>query len=323
VKRNFLAWLAAIATAAVALPLRAEAQSFPDKPIRVVVPYAAGGSTDNMARVMQEPLQKMLGQPVIIDNKAGASGVLAAREVIRSRPDGYTLFFVNNGNLAVVPFVQKDANYDGAKDFTPIALVSSAPMVAVVPAVLPVTDLRSFVEYAKKNHVNYASAGVGSFGHLASELFANKAGLKLTHVPYKGQGPTTTAVISNEVQLLITTPSSTMNEFIANKRLKLLAVTSPEPSPLEPGTPTVASVYPGYAAESWFAIVGPAGMPADVVARLHEAITKTVQMPDIQQKFASFGVIPKTATPQKVGQMTAEEITRWTPVIRDNNIRAD
>ena len=322
-KRNFLAWLAAIATVAVALPLRAEAQSFPDKPIRVVVPYAAGGSTDNMARVMQEPLQKMLGQPVIIDNKAGASGVLAAREVIRSRPDGYTLFFVNNGNLAVVPFVQKDANYDGAKDFTPIALVSSAPMVAVVPAVLPVTDLRSFVEYAKKNHVNYASAGVGSFGHLASELFANKAGLKLTHVPYKGQGPTTTAVISNEVQLLITTPSSTMNEFIANKRLKLLAVTSPEPSPLEPGTPTVASVYPGYAAESWFAIVGPAGMPADVVARLHEAITKTVQMPDIQQKFASFGVIPKTATPQKVGQMTAEEITRWTPVIRDNNIRAD
>jgi tripartite-type tricarboxylate transporter receptor subunit TctC len=243
--------------------------------------------------------------------------------VIRSRPDGYTLFFFNNGNLAVVPFVQKDANYDGAKDFTPIALVSSAPMVAVVPAVLPVTDLRSFVEYAKKNHVNYASAGVGSFGHLASELFANKAGLKLTHVPYKGQGPTTTAVISNEVQLLITTPSSTMNEFIANKRLKLLAVTSPEPSPLEPGTPTVASVYPGYAAESWFAIVGPAGMPADVVARLHEAITKTVQMPDIQQKFASFGVIPKTATPQKVGQMTAEEITRWTPVIRDNNIRAD
>ena len=301
----------------------AASAAFPDKPIRVVVPYAAGGSTDNMARVMQEPLQKMLGQPVIIDNKAGASGVLAAREVIRSRPDGYTLFFVNNGNLAVVPFVQKDANYDGAKDFTPIALVSSAPMVAVVPAVLPVTDLRSFVEYAKKNHVNYASAGVGSFGHLASELFANKAGLKLTHVPYKGQGPTTTAVISNEVQLLITTPSSTMNEFIANKRLKLLAVTSPEPSPLEPGTPTVASVYPGYAAESWFAIVGPAGMPADVVARLHEAITKTVQMPDIQQKFASFGVIPKTATPQKVGQMTAEEITRWTPVIRDNNIRAD
>src|SRR5205085_5384759 len=133
----------------------------------------------------------------------------------------------------------------------------------------------------------YASAGVGSFGHLATELFANKAGLKLTHVPYKGQAPTTSAVIANEVQLLITTPSSTMNEFIAQKRLQLLAVTSPEPSPLEPGTPTVASVYPGYAAESWFAIIGPAGMPGDVVAKLHDAIGKTLQISDLQQKFAS------------------------------------
>jgi tripartite-type tricarboxylate transporter receptor subunit TctC len=315
--------LKVLAAAALAAPLACLAQAFPDKPIRIVVPYAAGGSTDNMARVMQEPLQKMLGQPVIIDNKAGASGAIAAREVIRSKPDGYTLFFVNNGNLAVTPYVSKDANYDGAKDFTPIALVSSAPMVAVVPAALPVSDLRGFVEYAKKTPVTYASAGVGSFGQLATELFANKAGLKMTHIPYKGQAPTTNAVISGEVQLLITTPSAAMNEFIANKRLKLLGVTSPEPSPLEPGTPTIASVFPGYAAESWFAIIGPAGMPADIVAKLNDAIGKTLQIPDVQQKFASFGVIPKTATPQKVGQMTAEEIARWVPVIRENNIRAD
>jgi tripartite-type tricarboxylate transporter receptor subunit TctC len=243
--------------------------------------------------------------------------------VVRSKPDGYTLFFVNNGNLAVVPFVQKDANYDGIKDFTPIALVSSAPMVAVVPAALPVSDLRGFVDYAKKNPVAYASAGVGSFGQLASELFANTAGIKMTHVPYKGQAPTTTAIIANEVQLLITTPSAAMNEFIAQKRLKLLAVTSPEPSPLEPGAPTIASVYPGYAAESWFAIVGPAGMPADVVAKLNDAITKTLQTPDMRQKFAGFGVIPRTATAKRVAEMTAEEVARWTPVIRDNNIRSE
>ena len=323
-KQIFLGALgAALAAAALSLPVATNAESYPERPIRIVVPYAAGGSTDNMARVMQDPLQKLLGQTIIIDNKPGASGIIAAREVIRSKPDGYTLFFVNNGNLAVTPFVTKDANYDGVKDFTPIALVSSAPMVAVVPAALPVTDLRSFVEYAKKNHVNYASAGVGSFGQLATELFANKAGLKMTHVPYKGQAPTTSAVIAGEVQLLITTPSATMNEYIAGKRLKLLAVTSAEPSPLEPGTPTVASVYPGYVAESWFAVIGPAGMPAEIVAKLHDAIDKTVQMPEIQQKFASFGVIPKTATSQKLGQMTAEEIARWAPVIRDNNIRAD
>ncbi|HEX2539686.1 MAG TPA: tripartite tricarboxylate transporter substrate binding protein [Caldimonas sp.] len=319
-KRTFLAWLGA---AALALPGAALAQSFPDKPIRLVVPYAAGGSTDNMARTMQEPLQKLLGQAVIIENKAGASGVLAAREVIRSKPDGYTLFFVNNGNLAVTPYVAKDANYDAARDFTPIALVSSAPMVAVVPAALPVSDLRGFVEYAKKNPVAYASAGIGSFGQLSTELFANKAGVKMTHIPYKGQAPTTTAVIAGEVQLLITTPSAAMNEFIANKRLKLLGVGSTEPSPLAPGTPTIGSVFPGYSAESWFAIVGPAGMPADIVARLNDAIGKTLQIAEVQQKFATFGVIPKTATPQKLAQMTTEEIARWTPVIRDNNIRAD
>jgi tripartite-type tricarboxylate transporter receptor subunit TctC len=126
----------------IAWPLGAAAQTFPDRPIRLVIPYAAGGSTDNMARVLQEPLQKALGQSVIVDNKAGAGGALAAREVMRAKPDGYTLFFVNNGNLAVVPFVQKDANYDGQKDFTSVALVSSAPMVAVIPAALPVTDLK-------------------------------------------------------------------------------------------------------------------------------------------------------------------------------------
>lgn len=312
-----------LAAAVLAAPLAAFAQAFPSQPIHLVIPYAPGGSTDNMARVMQEPLQKALGQPVIIDNRPGAGGAIAAREVIRAKPDGYTLFFVNNGNLAVVPFVQKDANYDGIKDFSPIALVSSAPMVAVVPAALPVTDLHGFVEYARKNHVAYASAGIGSFGQLATELLAQKAGVKMTHIPYKGQGPTTNAVIAGEVQLLVTTPSSAMNEFIKQKRLKLLAVTSAEPSPLEPGAPTIASVFPGYAAESWFAIVGPAGMPADVVARLNVAITQAVLNPDVQQKFAGFGVVPKTASAQTLAEMTAAEVARWQPVIKDNNIRSE
>ena len=321
-RRGALLASAAVA-ASLAWPLSALAQAFPDRPLRLVLPYAAGGPPDIKARVLQEPLQKALGQPIIVDNKPGAGGAIAAREVIRAKPDGYTLFFVNNGNLAVVPYVQRDANYDGVKDFTSIALVSSAPMVAVVPASLPVNDLRGFIEYAKKNPVSYASAGVGSFGQLASELLAAKAGVKMTHIPYKGQGPTTTAVIAGEVQLLVTTPSGAMNDFIAQKRLKLLAVTSPEPSPLEPGTPTIASVYPGYAAESWFAIVGPAGMSAEVVARLNDAITRALQMPDIQQKFATFGVIPRTASAKKVAEMTIEEVARWAPVIRDNNIKSD
>ena len=161
IKKRFGPLLAALLCLAGA---RADAQGWPAKqPIRLVIPYAAGGTTDAMARVMQEPLQKLLGQTIIVDNKGGAGGVLAAREVARAAPDGYTLFFVNNGNLAVVPFVAKDANYDGVKDFTPVALVSSAAMVAVVPEALPVNDLRGFIEYAKKHPALYATAGVGSF----------------------------------------------------------------------------------------------------------------------------------------------------------------
>lgn len=305
-------------------PATGWAQTFPGKhPIRLVVPYAAGGTTDAMARVMQEPLQKLLGQTILIDNKAGAGGVLAAREVIRAAPDGYTLFFVNNGNLAVVPFVAKDAGYDGAKDFTPIAMVSTAAMVAVVPEALPVNDLRGFIDYAKKNPTTYATAGIGSFGHLASELFASKAGINMTHVPYKGQAPTTQAVLTGEVQLLITTSSGAMNDFIAKKRLKLLAVTSPEPSPLMPGTPTISSVLPGYAAESWFAIVGPAGVPADVVAKVNAAVNTVLQTPEIQQRFAGFGVLPKTTTPMQLADLTAAEIARWQSVIRESNIRSE
>jgi len=180
-------FVALLIAAAAGLPGASRAQAYPDKPIRLVVPYAAGGTTAVMARVMQESLQKLLGQPVIVDNRPGAGGAIAAREVVRAKADGYTLFFVNNGNLAVVPYVVKDANYDGLKAFTSIALVSSAPVVAVVPASLPVNDLRGFIDYAKVNPVAYATAGIGSFGHLASELFANRAGLKMTHVPYKGQ----------------------------------------------------------------------------------------------------------------------------------------
>jgi len=321
--RNHATFALALLATTLAAPLPSLGQTYPDHLIKIVVPTSAGGGNDAMARIVGSKLGERLKQPVIIENKAGASGVIAAREVIRAKPDGYTLFFVNNGNLAVTPSVVKDANYDGVKDFTPIALVSSAAMVAVVPASMPANDIKGFIDYAKANPVAYASAGVGSFGQLATELFANRAGIKMTHVPYKGQAPTTTAAVAGEVQLLITTPSGAMNEFISQKRLKLLAVTSPEPSPLAPGTPTIGSVLPGYAAESWFAIIGPAGMPADVVAKLNAAISAAVQLPEIQQRFTTFGVVAKTTTPQKLSQMVAEEVARWTPVIRDNNIRTD
>ncbi|MEB2347397.1 MAG: tripartite tricarboxylate transporter substrate-binding protein [Comamonadaceae bacterium] len=299
------------------------ADVFPNKPIRLVVPYAAGGTTDAMARVMQEPLQKILGEPIVIDNKPGAAGSIAARDVIRSAPDGYTLFFVNNGNLAVVPFVMKTAGYDGVKDFTSIALVSAAPMVVVVPGGLPVSNLREFINYAKSHPVSYATAGVGSFGHLSSVLFAKEAGISATQIPYKGQAPTMNATLSGEVQLLITTSSGTMNQQIAEKKLKILGVGSPVESPLQPGVPSVSSVLPGYVAESWFAIVGPANVPSEIVKKLNDAFSKVLESQDIKSKFENFGVIPQIASPEALREKTEAEIQRWHSVIKDNNINTD
>ncbi len=301
------------------------AQAFPSKPIRIIVPYPAGGTTDLMARALQEPLQKSLGQPLIIENKPGASGIVAAREVARSTPDGHTLLFINSGIVAVTPYVVKDAGFDGIKDFSPVALVSTAPLMVVVHPAVPATDLKGFIDYVKQqpNPVEFASAGTGSFGHLASELFARTAGLKMTHIPYKGQAPTTNAIVAGEVKMLITTASAAMNGFIANGKLKLLGVTSPEPSPLAPGAPPVGSVLPGYAAETWFGFMAAANTPAEVVAKLNDAINRSLDAPDMQKRFASFGVLAKTATPKRVGGMIAEDVARWAPVIRDNNIRAD
>ena len=166
-------------------PLVALAQNYPTKPVQMVIPYPAGGTTDVMARALQEPLQKALGQPVIIDNKSGASGTLAAREVAHAKADGYSLLFVNSGNLAVTPHVQRDAGYDGVKDFAPVALVTTAPLFVLVPASLPVNDLKGFIDYVKKQPqpLPYGSAGVGSFGQLATELFLKTAGIQMPHVP--------------------------------------------------------------------------------------------------------------------------------------------
>jgi len=270
-------------------------------------------------------VQKALGQPLVIENKPGASGIIAAREVARSAPDGHTLLFINSGIVAVTPYVVKDAGFDGVKDFSPIALVSTAPLLMVVNAAVPANDIRGFIEYAKQQSapVEFASAGVGSFGHLASELFARTAGLKMSHVPYKGQAPTTNAVVAGEVKMLITTASAAMNGFIANGKLKLLGVTSPEPSPLAPGAPPLASALPGYAAETWFGFIAAANTPAEVAGKLNEAISRALEAPDMQKRFSGFGVLAKTASPRRVGEMIAEDVARWSPVIRDNNIRAD
>lgn len=305
-------------------PLLALAQGFPSRPIQMLVPYPAGGTTDVMARSLQEPMQKALGQAVVIENKSGASGVLAARVVARAKPDGYSLLFINSGIVAVTPHVQKDAGFDGVKDFAPVALATVAPLFVIVPGNLPVSDLRSYIDYVKKQptQLGFASAGVGSFGHLSSELFLNAAGLKMTHIPYRGQAPTTNAVLTGEVALLITSMSSAMRGFIDSGKLKLLAVTASAPSPQTPGVPTVASVLPGYVAETWFGWVTTAGTPRAVIDKLNHEINAILATKDIQDKFAALGQEVRTMTPAQLGALIAEDSARWGQVVRDNKISA-
>jgi tripartite-type tricarboxylate transporter receptor subunit TctC len=304
----------------------AAAQVFPSKPVRIIVPYPAGGTTDLMARALQEPMQKTLGQPVIIDNKAGAGGAIGAREVARSPADGYTLLFSNNGPSSTVPILQKDAGYDSLKDFSAVSLVSTAPLFVVVNAAVPAATVKQLIDYAKAqpNPLEYATAGIGSLGHLSSELFARAAGIRMTHIPYKGQAPTTNAVLTGEVKVLITTSSAAMNSHIAAGKLKLLAVSTAEPSPLAPpGTPLVMQTLPGYVVEIWFGILGPAGMPSEVVAKLNEAIGKALAQPDLQTRFSSFGVIATPSTPKRLADLIAEEVPRWALVVREAAIKAE
>jgi tripartite-type tricarboxylate transporter receptor subunit TctC len=323
---NRRSWIAACTVLTVCPTLAlAQAAAFPNHPVQMLIPYPPGGTTDVMARALQEPLSKALGQPIVVENKGGAAGVLAAREVARGKPDGHSLLFVNSGILTVTPFVQKDAGFDGVKDFAPVALVTVAPLFVIVPGSLPVTDLKGFIDYAKKQPqpLAYASAGVGSFGHLSSELFAKTAGLKMTHVPYRGQAPTTNAVLTGEVALLITSMSSAMREFINTGKLKLLAVTSPSASALSPGVPTVASVLPGYAAETWFGFVTTAGTPPEIVAKLNTTINAIVGTKDIVDRMTALGQQTRTATPAQLGALIAEDSARWGQVVRDNGIRSD
>jgi tripartite-type tricarboxylate transporter receptor subunit TctC len=291
----------------------------------MLIPYPPGGTTDVMARALQEPMQKALGQTIIVENKSGASGVLAAREVARGKPDGHTLLFINSGIVAVTPHVQKDAGFDGVKDFAPVALVTAAPLFVLVPGNAPADDLKGWIEWARKQPgpLPFASAGVGSFGHLASELFAKAAGLKMTHIPYRGQAPTTTAVLTGEVALLITSMSSAMREHITAGKLKLLGVTSAGPHPQNPGVPPVSSVLPGYAAETWFGFITTAGTPPEVLARLNSDINTILGTKEIQDKMAALGQQVKTMTPAQLGALIAEDSARWGQVVRETNISAN
>ncbi len=318
-KRALLATLASLP-----LGMAFAQDAFPSRPITIVVPYPAGGTSDSQVRMIQEPLQKLLGQPVVVDNKPGASGAIAAQAVARAKADGYTLLYPNNG-LLIAPLLNRQAGYEPLRDFKPVSVTTSVPMVLVANKGVPANNLNEFLQYAKAqaNGIMYASAGTASYGHLASTRLSQMANLKVNHVPYRGEANTTMAVRTGEVQMLLTTPSPAMLGLVSQGQLTMLGVATEKPSPVVPGVPTIASVLPGFTAEVWFGLLAPAGTPDDVVNKLNAAVKKVMADETIRNKMLASGAVPRTTSSTEFMSLMTRETVMWSQLIAKHNIRAD
>ena len=327
-RRTALAAFAALAAAALAVAVpaaHAQAQPWPSRPVRIVVPYPPGGPTDIVARLVGQRLSERLKQPFVIENRAGAGGNLGAEAAAKSPADGYTLLLGTTAH-AINPSLFKSLGYDIRKDFVPIALLTSIPLVLVVPAASPVATVADVVALAKSKGggLPYASSGNGQSTHLAAELFASMAGAPMTHVPYKGSAPALTDLAGGQVALMFDTMLSAMPQVKAG-RLKAIAVTSAVRAPSAPELPTVAEAagLAGYEATAWNALFAPAGTPPEVSAALAAAVAEVLAEPETRQRFAADGAIAGSGTPAALGAFLGRESDKWRGVVQRANVKVD
>jgi tripartite-type tricarboxylate transporter receptor subunit TctC len=314
-----------LAWAACAASVNANADSWPSRPITFVVPTAPAGSTDIMARLVGEPLQRALGQPVVVDNRPGASGNIGAEFVARAAPDGYTLLMQYSGYHVGNPSLYPNLKWSPTKDFVPVAMVMRAPHVVAVSGKLPVNSMKELIEYGKKKEggLFFASSGNGSIQHIAGELLARQAKEPMTHVPYKGSGPAINDLISGNVDMFITTPPSVIGHF-ASGRIKALAYTGSKRHASMPNVPTSAEAgLPGYEVESWFAVFAPAKTPPEVVAKLSAEIRKIVESESFRKKVDDQGAFATYMDPPTLAKFVDQELAAWSKVIKSADIKPD
>jgi tripartite-type tricarboxylate transporter receptor subunit TctC len=303
----------------------AAAQSYPSKPIRLVVGFPPGGGIDFTARTIAQYMAEGLGQPIVVENKPGAAGVSAAAEVARAAPDGYTLILANIGPFALAPAMMARPPYDPVRDFTAIGQIVSTYFVAAVPVDLPARNMREFVAWAKANDgkVNFASGGNASITHLNGELLNMVAGLRMTHVPYKGSAPALTDLMAGQTHILIDVGAVLTPQVKAGK-LKALAVTSSERDPQLPDVPTMREAgYVELETAGWQGLLGPAGMPKEIVARLSAELNKVLARPDMRQRFADAGAPVTLRGPDEFAAFIRAENQRWLPVIKASGAQID
>jgi tripartite-type tricarboxylate transporter receptor subunit TctC len=318
--------LVAVLAAVLLLGTEAGAQSYPAKPIRLIVPYPAGGATDFFARLVFPKVGDALGQPVVVENRPGAGTAIGASEVARSAADGYTLLLGDAGTYAFNPTLYKKLSYDPAKDFAPISLTGRfALILAVNPSVLNVSSVDAFVQAAKQapGKLDYGAPGPGSPIHLAMELFKQRAGISMTPIPYKGGADALSDLIGGRIGALFPDIATGLPQIRAGK-IKALAAASEKRVAALPGLPTVGeSGYPGFEAWAWQGFVAPAGTPHDVVMKLNGAFAKVMADPAIKQRLSESGFEPQTSTPEQFATYMKSEIAKWAKVIRDSNISLD
>jgi tripartite-type tricarboxylate transporter receptor subunit TctC len=325
-KRTFLKLCASLlAAAGLSAPLSAHAQdAYPNKPVRMVLPFPPGGVTDLLARAVAEKLAPRLGQPVIVDNKPGAGTVLASDLVARAPADGYTLLMAAS-SLGTAPLIYEKVGYDAIKSFTPVTQVASVVHVLVVNPQVPVNSVKELIAYAKANpgKVNYSSTGTGTSTHLEGELLKSMAGIYMVHIPYRGSGPALIDLVSGQVSVMIDAYGSS-SPFIKAGKLRALAVTTAKRSQSVPELPTMhESGLPGYEAMPWLGLVAPAGTPQPVVDRLHREVAKVLEDPEIRAKFKGWGLDIIGNTPAEFASFIQRDIRQWERVIKGANIKAD
>ena len=298
-----------------AAPFAAGAQTYPSKPVRIVVPFPAGGSVDYIARLMGQRLAEPLGQQIVIDNRPGAGGAVGSEIGIKSPPDGYTLTMISS-SYPVLPSLYK-LSFDPVNDIAPIILVAKTPFIVTVHPSLPVKSIRDLIALAKARpgEINFASAGAGSGVHLATELFMYQAGIKMNHVPYKGTGPALTDAVAGQITLIFASVPAALPQIKA-ARLRALAVTSPQRIAADSSIPTVAeSGLPGYEVLDWGSLISPKGMPRPVIDRINSEVRKVLAQKDLEERLQQDGLSPGGGTPEQLLDMIRGEIEKWRKVI--------
>jgi tripartite-type tricarboxylate transporter receptor subunit TctC len=320
--RGILA-IASVIAATLASPARA--QDFPTRPITLIVPYAAGGGNDVMARIVADKMAAALGQPIVVENRGGAGGSIATRAVAHAPADGYTLGLGGTGTLAIDPTLYPNVGYDPRKDFAPIGLIATSALVVLVHPSVPAKTIPELIALAKREDgkLTYASAGIGSGIHLGAELFATMAGVKLTHIPYKGSAPALTDLLGGHVSIYFSSLPPAIG-LVQDGKVRALAVTGPERSKIFPDLPTVAeAALPGYAAVLHYGIVAPAGTPKPVVDKLAAALRVAIASPDVASKIAADGAEVMGMTPEEYAADIDREEAKWSEVVRRSGAKAN